>query len=473
MSAVTLRIGANLNPLRSALARAGNMLRSFGRMAGRVAGVGAVLGGAVAGFLTLRGAINGLRGAFDFGSQMDDFSARTGVAVGELVTLGEAFRQAGVSADQVPQAIQRMQRSLVQATDRGGRAADAFENIGLSLSEMRSMTAGQQFEQVARALGNIEDPAQRSAAAMEIFGRAGGELVTLFRDPEAMTKAARTLGAQAEVLEKNAGIFDRISDLLGGIAVKLRGFFIGIGERIAPLLLDVLERIDAIDLTAIGQRVGDALMLAMEAFKDGTLGELIWLAIKAGFETALNWINGTFVPAVVSAFADIGSQLADDILDATDKAGGFFGGHGSATPLDMARAERQRDRRQRRLPTTEAADEFSTAVEEMLARFRESSMRTQERVEAAQAERPPQKPFVPGGDGEGDDPPEQQRSLIQSLVSTFRRVGGEAIGDASVQRQAMIMQRQGVKATETVARNTQQTNALLQRMQGGMVARMI
>jgi hypothetical protein len=109
----------------------------------------------------------------------------------------------------------------------------------------------------------------------------------------------------------------------------------------------------------------------------------------------------------------------------------------------------------------------------LLARFQESSMRTQERVEAAQAERPPQKPFVPGGDGEGDDPPEQQRSLIQSLVSTFRRVGGEAIGDASVQRQAMIMQRQGVKATETVARNTQQTNALLQRMHGGMVARMI
>jgi len=478
MSAVTIVIGATLAPLRRALARAGSMLRSFGRAAMRLTGIGALLGGAVAGFVSLRGAINGMRDAFDFGSQMDDAAARTGVMVGELVTLGEAFRQAGISADQVPTSIQRMQRTLVQATNQGGKAREAYEKLGLSIDDLRGMTAGQQFQSVAAALGKIEDPAERSAAAMEIFGRAGGQLVNLFRDPEAMNKAAQTLGNQAELLEKNAGIFDRISDLLGGISIKLRGFFTGVAERVGPMLLDVLERIDKIDLTGIGQNIGDAVMMLMESFRDGTFGDIIWLSMKAAWEQMVNYFTRVVVPAIASGFeaaaeAAIETTLklvreikgaVSDLLPTPPGKGSMrralFGDnrliHGPAAGSDMAAYMNSLAN------PSEAKMQFSSAVDELVSKFRESQIETQRRVLEEQAKRPPLGAYVPPDvDAEDEMTGQSGRSLIASLVSTFRRVGGETLGGESAQRQALIMQRETSKATLDVAKNTRETNRLL------------
>ena len=435
------------------------MLRSFARTAARLTGIGAAIGGLAGAFLSLRGTIRGLREAFDFGSQMDDFSARTGVAVGELTMLGEAFRQAGIDAGKVPDTIQRLQRRIVQASEGSQSAVDSFARLGLSMTDLRGQTAGQQFESIAGALGRIEDPAMRSAAAMDIFGRAGAELVTLFRDPEAMAKAAQTLGQQADILERNAGAFDRISDLLGGASVKMRGFFIAMGERLAPILLDLLEKMDKLDLSELGQKIGDLAIMIGEAFASGELTQLIFLGLRAGFEQLIDWISGVLGPAISDAL----TMAADGLLNALDQVRAFvFKDHLGASQADLERFARTRDRRAARRdgPTTDARDEFSSALEEFRQRFAETQQRSQDRVEQMQAERPPAPTFVPPGeDDDADDMGQQTQGFMAQLMTTFRRIGGEATDPS--QRQMLTLQQRQARSLDEVAANTRQTNAAI------------
>jgi hypothetical protein len=181
---------------------------------------------------------------------------------------------------------------------------------------------------------------------------------------------------------------------LGGISIKLRGFFTGVAERVGPMLLDVLERIDKIDLTGIGQNIGDAVMMLMESFRDGTFGDIIWLSMKAAWEQMVNYFTRVVVPAIASGF----EAAAEAAIETTLKLG----------------------------------REIKGAVSDLLPTPPEDEMTGQ-----------------------------SGRSLIASLVSTFRRVGGETLGGESAQRQALIMQRETSKATLDVAKNTRETNRLL------------
>lgn len=237
---------------------------------------------------TVGAAVLGLKRALNVGGALSDLSAQTGMAVEELVVLQQAFEDNGVSAEKVGALINKMQRTIVEATQGLTTYQRAFESVGLAAEDLLQMTPAEQFEQISDALARMEDPTARAAAALQIFGRSGGELVTLFRDGGAMDKARVTIGSQAKVLEENARLFDRVSDLLSSAGKKLQGFFVGAAEKIAPALRSVLEEINKIDLVGMGRKFGRLLLLPIAAFKNGRLGELFKSGLRFGIASALD-----------------------------------------------------------------------------------------------------------------------------------------------------------------------------------------
>lgn len=107
---------------------------------------------------------------------------------------------------------------------------------------------------VQNAIANMQDPTQKAATAMEIFGRAGGDLMALFEDSGAIEKASVTMGSSAEILRKNSETFDRISDLLNRASVKFQGIILALAEVAAPKILAALEQFNKMDFAGIGQR---------------------------------------------------------------------------------------------------------------------------------------------------------------------------------------------------------------------------
>jgi hypothetical protein len=245
--------------------------------------------GAATAYLSIRTITTGVRDIAKLGSDLSDVAARTNISVRSLAIMRQAFQDAGVGADRVSQSIALMQRQLAEAATSGtGPAADAISRLGLNIEELMALAPDEQFRLLAQRIGSVEDPAIRTGIAMDIFGRSGNDLVTLFKDAGAFEKAEQRLGALPDVLDRNAATLDAISDSIANLPNRSRQLFAGVTDQIGGLLQRVLEGIERIDLTSLGQRIGAFVNVAIEQWRSGRFAEFIGLTIEAGFEIGFN-----------------------------------------------------------------------------------------------------------------------------------------------------------------------------------------
>jgi hypothetical protein len=129
-----------------------------------------------------------------------------------------------------------------------------------------------------------------------------------------MQTARDSLGKQAGILEKNAAVFDRISDRLGRVGAKIRGFFIGAGAGLAGIVDNLTARLDKVDLAPFGEKVAAALKKAMKLgfmiWEDpmGVMG-LFWAIAKAKAKELANWLHD----AIEGAFPGMAVAIEDAI----------------------------------------------------------------------------------------------------------------------------------------------------------------
>lgn len=121
-------------------------------------------------------------------------SDKTGIGVEALQDLDAVARESGNTIEQVTAAITQMQNRLASG-DRS--AVAALNQMGMSLEAIRDLTPDQQFIAIAQAIAGIEDPGKRAQMAIDLFGRAGAEVLPTMRaDIEALTAAHVGMSAQ-------------------------------------------------------------------------------------------------------------------------------------------------------------------------------------------------------------------------------------------------------------------------------------
>lgn len=308
MAALTFKVGGDTSGLKRALAGAKGALMGLGNVAKGVA-----LGGTAAGIAGVTAAAVGLNKALQLGGRLSDVAANTGLLAGEALVLEQALTEAGIAGEKLQPTIQKMQKSIVEAGDGLQTPLRAFEAIGLRLEDLEGMKPGQQFSAITEALAGISDPAERSARAMQIFGRSGGELGALFSNPDALKNAATAVGSQAEMLNKGAGHFDRSADILGNIGTKLSGFFVGLASYINPVLLPVLEEMNQLDFSKAGAQVGEAVSILASAFKEGALPGLLKDGLLIAGKTMVNNVARGFdgiISVLMAALSQIPAYFA-------------------------------------------------------------------------------------------------------------------------------------------------------------------
>jgi hypothetical protein len=276
--------------------KASNDVKSLGASLGSIAG-GAIMAGLSAAAAAAGAAVAGMYSAMEAGGALVDLSEQTGIAIDKLMVLQTAFKQAGMSAEDVQPVINKMQKAIVGAATAGGPAAEAFQRLGLSVAELSGMGADEQLRAVGEAISKIQNPAQKAAIAMEIFGRSGGRTLALFA-AGGLDDAAAAVGNQARLMRDNAGVFDRITDVLGTAATKLQGLFVGMASEVAPMILSAVEAFNSIDLSGLGQQIGSVVAIVLEAFSSGTLGTLVMESLNAAFIASANVLSSTLSAAI-------------------------------------------------------------------------------------------------------------------------------------------------------------------------------
>ena len=305
------KASAAFRKIGAAIGKAAARMKNFALIAGAL-----TFGAAIAGAYKLGRA---LKDAFDLGGRLSDLSAQTGVAVDQLAILQQAFEDNGVAADSIGSVINKLQRSITDFGAGLSTQSRAFERLGITFDDIKNKSPLEQFKMVQNAIANMQDPTQKAATAMELFGRAGGDLMALFQDSGAIEKASVTMGSSAEILRKNAERFDRISDLLNRASVKFQGIILALAEVAAPKILAALEQFNKMDFAGIGQRflagldIDGAKNLLFSAAKvvAAFLGNKMVEAIRLSaslFEVAFNHVSakitGRFGDHLIKAAKD-------------------------------------------------------------------------------------------------------------------------------------------------------------------------
>jgi hypothetical protein len=278
----TIQIGADTSGFVSGINRAQGSMAGLGSMIQRVVGGAAVFG-------ALTAAAKGFYAAIQAGDDLVDLNAQTGVAVDKLMELQMAFDLNGMKAEQVQPVLAKLQKSISEAASGSADAAAKFALMGVQIEDIQGLSADEQLFKVGEAISKIENPAQRSAIAMDIFGKQGAKLLSVFA-AGGMDEVRKVLGNQSALMLENAGIFGKASDALGTTGSKVKGFFTGMAAEIVPQFTDLLDRLSKLDLSGIGQSLGDGIAVALEIL-ERTI-EAMKPAIKASEK--LSQTQGTY-----------------------------------------------------------------------------------------------------------------------------------------------------------------------------------
>jgi hypothetical protein len=305
----------------------GNLASGGLQLAGR-----GLIGLSTAGVAAGVGLAYGVKRAYDLGGELNDMSAKTGIAVDQLMILNQAGKDAGI--ENLSGAVAKMQKNLAAAASDGASpAARALDALGLSAGALLQRLPTEQFQLIGARIAAIQNPALRTAAAMEVFGKSGAELLPLFANSGALGEAATAIGKQAAILRDNAAGFDAVSDRLGHAGLKLQGFFVGVAVKVLPLLDAVTTRLAGLDLATQGERFGEGIKTAVN-FLAGAFADPAAL-----FGTAVQFLKAGVLGAGNLFIAGI--KLAGSLLGSPDLLSGLargFAGLGMILQAGLMRA---------------------------------------------------------------------------------------------------------------------------------------
>lgn len=123
--------------------------------------------------------VNFAKGVFAAAGQIDDLSKKLGVSSEAVQRLKYAAEQTGTTIETVEGALAKMNDKLASG-DKS--TINALKMAGLSFDDIRRMRPEDAFNAIAEAIGRVEDPMQRARLAMDLFGKAGADLLPMIVD---------------------------------------------------------------------------------------------------------------------------------------------------------------------------------------------------------------------------------------------------------------------------------------------------
>lgn len=205
------------------------------------AGVGAAVGAAIAGGFTLAG-----RAVGEFlqrAGQLNDLSQSVGIAARDLSSLTLAAKTSGVEMAQLGQGLKFLNINIASAAAGSRADAEAFKSLGVEVRTGRGelRAAVDVLEDIAGAFERLPDGPEKTARAVQIFGRAGAELIPVLNNGRDGLRDMREEAIALGLVFENDTV--KRADDVGDAIDKLKLSGQGLANSFAQGLLPEVEKI--------------------------------------------------------------------------------------------------------------------------------------------------------------------------------------------------------------------------------------
>ena len=308
---ITTRDKGFTEGLRQSLRQASQWAKKMAAVGG---GVGVAAGAGLFGignaFDAIRGAISGLsiqgfaKQFAEFGASIQDVSERTGIAASDLTAFQHIADLSDFTLDDLQKGVLKLGQNLEAAATGSATAQAGFDKLGLSWKALAGQNQLQRFESVIDALGRIDDPALRAAAALELFGKGGVAFLPLIKAGAGavadMRKEAEALGLvfTDEQIQRAADFDD--------LFVKLRATIAGVGRNFGAALAENFSK-----LLTTGIKIAGTVNHIIRR-NEKLIGSLVPIAAGAlAVGTAFAAVAGSvaFIGPMIPAIALVGAKL--------------------------------------------------------------------------------------------------------------------------------------------------------------------
>lgn len=192
---------------------------------------------------------------------LDELAEQLGITTVGLQALQFSAVQNGVKLEQLETGISKFSQKMGEAAGGSKEMVEALTALGVKNLDVQGKLRPTEalLSEVAEAITKMEDPAKRSAAAVDFFGKAGARMLPMLADIAAGTDVMAQKAAAAGVMIDASVIkqLDKLADHSEVSALKFRALVATLG---APIATDAMEAVNSI----LGKLLGNIKELAAQ-----------------------------------------------------------------------------------------------------------------------------------------------------------------------------------------------------------------
>jgi len=181
------------------------------------------------------------------GDTLDKMAKRTGLTVEALSKLTYATQISGGNIQGLERGFRYLSRMMDDISKGIGESKETFEKLGISVTDTAGRFRGVEevLLEAADKINALGSETEKTAAATDLFGRTGAELLPLLREGsagiKALTERAEKLGLvmSQETAAAAAEFKDRMTELKASISM----LSVNIGSSLMPMLQPLVEQL--------------------------------------------------------------------------------------------------------------------------------------------------------------------------------------------------------------------------------------
>ncbi len=269
---VDVKFGAQTDELDAGVNRVKDKVGEVGSSTDLLADKLKELGSVIAASFAVEKLIEFGKATLETAEGIEKLGVITGLTTEKIQTLQFALQMTGSSAEEANVSLTKFSRNIYEAAAGSGPAYEAFQKLGVSLSDLQHGNADEVLNKMAEGFKNIQDPSERVQLAMALFGRSGAALIPILaKGSEGLAEMNTKMKESGDYIDAN--MIPKMAKLNEDLQLLGKAFE-GAGRQILEHFIGPLDKaVNA--MTGFMQTIQDLKLIGGAAFDylaDNTYG---------------------------------------------------------------------------------------------------------------------------------------------------------------------------------------------------------